>query len=121
MAPANYNQGIAKFYKLYQHCSSINLIVKRREAAIFAFNHLKTSFITAPILKHLDPNCPFVLELDAFDAAVGAMLSQHHGQLEKLYPCAYCFIRKLTEAECNYDISNKEVFSIKAAMEEWRH
>ncbi len=48
------------------------------------------------------------------------MLSQHHGQPGKLYPCAY-FSRKLMDAERNYDVGNKELLSMKAAIEEWRH
>jgi len=37
-----------------------------------------------------------------------------------LYPCAF-FSRKLTSAERNYDVGNKELPSMKAAIEEWRH
>ncbi len=47
-------------------------------------------------------------------------LSQRHGQPGKLYPCAFCS-RKLTSAERNYDVGNKELLSMKAAIEEWRH
>ncbi|KAK3534931.1 hypothetical protein QTP70_002016 [Hemibagrus guttatus] len=35
-------------------------------------------------------------------------------------PCAY-FSRKLMDAECNYDVGNKELLAMKAAIEEWRH
>lgn len=49
-----------------------------------------------------------------------AVLSQHYGQPGKLYPCTF-FSRKLTSAERNYDVGNKELLSMKAAIEEWRH
>ncbi len=85
-----------------------------------AFNALKERFTTAPILKHPDPNEPFILEVDASDCCIGAVLSQRQGQPSKLYPCAF-FSRKLTPAERNYDVGNKELLSMKAAVEELRH
>lgn len=37
-----------------------------------------------------------------------------------MVPCVY-FSWKLTPAETNYDMGNKELLSINAAFEEWRH
>ncbi|KAI2645252.1 Transposon Tf2-6 polyprotein [Labeo rohita] len=90
------------------------------EMANQAFVSLKERFTSAPILKHPDPNLPFIVEVDASDCGIGAVLSQRHGQPGKLYPCAF-FSRKLTQAERNYDVGNKELLSMKAAIEEWRH
>ncbi|KAK3517208.1 hypothetical protein QTP70_001074 [Hemibagrus guttatus] len=59
-------------------------------------------------------------EVDASDDGIGAVLSQRHGQPGKLFPCAY-FSRKLTDAERNYDVGNKELLAQKVAIEEWRH
>lgn len=87
------------------------------EEATQAFNILKVKFTTAPILKHPDPNLPFIVEVDASDSGIGAVLSQRHGQPGKLYPCAF-FSRKLTAAEQNYDVGNKELLSMKAAIEQ---
>ncbi len=61
-----------------------------------------------------------MIEVDASDCGIGAVLSQRHGQHGKLYPCTF-FSRKLTSAEHNYDVGNKELLSMKAAIEEWRH
>lgn len=90
------------------------------ESAQEAFKILKSSFTTAPILKHPDPDLPFIVEVDASDCGIGAVLSQCHGSPAKLYPCAF-FSRKLTPAESNYDLGNKRLLSLKAALEEWRH
>ncbi|KAI2660547.1 Transposon Tf2-9 polyprotein [Labeo rohita] len=90
------------------------------EGASQAFATLKERFTSAPILKHPDPSLPFIVEVDASDCGIGAVLSQRHGQPGKLFPCAF-FSRKLTQAERNYDVGNKELLSMKAAMEEWRH
>lgn len=90
------------------------------ENASQAFIKLKNSFTTAPILKHSDPNLPLVIEVDASDSGLGAVLSERHRQSGKLYTCVY-LLRQLTDAEHNYDASNKELLSMKAAIEEWRH
>ncbi len=75
---------------------------------------------TAPILKHPEPRLTFVVEVDASDCGIRAVLSQRHGQPGKLFPCAF-FSRKLTAAERNYDVGNKQLLSMKAAIEEWIH
>ncbi|KAK3565138.1 hypothetical protein QTP86_000246 [Hemibagrus guttatus] len=85
-----------------------------------AFQQLKDCFTTAPILRHPDPDLPFVVEVDASSSGLGAVLSQRHGQPGKLHPCVF-YSRKLTTAEANYDVGNRELLAIKAALEEWRH
>ncbi|KAK3517148.1 hypothetical protein QTP86_003930, partial [Hemibagrus guttatus] len=85
-----------------------------------AFLQLKDRFTTAPILRHPDPELPFVVEVDASCSGIGAVLSQRRGEPGKLHPCAF-HSRKLTAAERNYDVSNRELLAIKAALEEWRH
>ncbi|KAK3507323.1 hypothetical protein QTP70_014295 [Hemibagrus guttatus] len=81
---------------------------------------LKDCFTTAPILRHPDPDLPFVVEEDASSSGLGAVLSQPHGEPGKLHPCEF-YSRTLTAAEANYDVGNRELLSIKAALEEWRH
>ncbi len=84
-----------------------------------AFDSLKTAFSTAPILRHPDPHVPFVVEVDASTTGAGAVLSQLFGESPRLQPCAY-YSNKLTPAEQNYDIGNRELLAIKLALEEWR-
>ncbi|KAK3515019.1 hypothetical protein QTP70_003245 [Hemibagrus guttatus] len=81
---------------------------------------LKRSFTSAPILRHPDPNLPFLVEVDASSCGVGAILSQKHCSPGKLHPCAF-YSRKLIPAKRNYDVGNRELLPIKAALEEWRH
>ncbi|KAK3515173.1 hypothetical protein QTP70_008174 [Hemibagrus guttatus] len=90
------------------------------DQAWVAFQQLKDCFTTAPILRHPDPDLPFVVEVDASSSGLGAVLSQRHGEPGKLHPCAF-YSRKLTTAEVNYDVGNRELLVIKAALEEWRH
>ncbi|KAL0150720.1 hypothetical protein M9458_053943, partial [Cirrhinus mrigala] len=89
-------------------------------AAIQAFELLKERFTTAPILHHPDPEREFVVEIDASNTGIGAVWAQRHGDPPKLFPCAF-YSRKLTQAEQNYDVGNRELLAMKAALEEWRH
>lgn len=89
-------------------------------AAEQAFIKLKAAFTSAPILKHPDPERPFIVEVDASDTGVGAILSQHFGQRPKMYPVAF-YSKKLTPAEQNYDVGDRELLAIKLALEERRH
>ncbi|XP_051543662.1 uncharacterized protein LOC127434749 [Myxocyprinus asiaticus] len=85
-----------------------------------AFQLLKTSFTIALILRHPNPDLPFVVEVDASISGVGAILSQRQGNPPKLFPCAF-YSKKLSPAETNYDVGNRELLAIKLALEEWRH
>ncbi|KAK3517180.1 hypothetical protein QTP70_000775 [Hemibagrus guttatus] len=85
-----------------------------------AFLQLKERFTTAPILRHPDPELPFVVEVDASCSGLGAVLSQRHGEPGKLHPCTF-YSRKLMVAEGNYNVGNLELLAIKAALEEWCH
>ncbi|KAL1249494.1 hypothetical protein QQF64_020499 [Cirrhinus molitorella] len=49
-----------------------------------------------------------------------AVLSQRQGNPPKMFPCAF-YLHKLSPAERNYDVGNRELLAIKAALEEWRH
>lgn len=85
-----------------------------------AFVGLKQRFTSAPILTHPDPSLQFVVEVDASDVGVGAVLSQRSPQDQKLHPCAF-LSRRLSPSERNYDIGNRELLAVKVALEEWRH
>ncbi len=51
---------------------------------------------------------------------VGAVLSQRATSDDKVHPCAF-FSHRLSPAERNYDIGNRELLAVKLALEEWRH
>ena len=85
-----------------------------------AFDGLKHRFSTAPVLVHPDPGRPFVVEVDASDTGVGAILSQRASDDRRLHPCAY-FSRRLTPAESRYDVGDRELLAVKMALDEWRH
>jgi len=83
-----------------------------------AFDKLKYLFTSAPILMNPDSNKPFVVETDASNFAVGAVLSQEFEGV--LHPVAF-LSKSLTKCQRNYQIYDKELLAIKVALEEWRH
>ena len=82
-----------------------------------AFEELKEDCLRDPILKIFDPKKPSRMETDASDLAIGACWMQEHDS--KWHPVVY-ISRKLSLAEQNYDIYNKELLAIVAALETWR-
>ncbi|KAI2647423.1 Transposon Tf2-11 polyprotein [Labeo rohita] len=86
-------------------------------AAHEEFQHIKKLFSTAPLLHHPDPNLPFTVKADASTTGVGAVLSQAVVESTVLHPCAF-FSCKLSPAEQNYDVRNRELLAIKLALEE---
>jgi len=81
-----------------------------------AFDKLKEMFTTGPIVTHYDDTRPTKLETNASDFALGAVLSQLCED-EKWHPVAF-HSRKLSPAEINYDVHDKEMAAIVAAFKE---
>uniref|UniRef100_A0A3Q2QFS9 Gypsy retrotransposon integrase-like protein 1 n=1 Tax=Fundulus heteroclitus TaxID=8078 RepID=A0A3Q2QFS9_FUNHE len=89
------------------------------EQADQAFKRLKSLFTSAPVLVSPDPERQFIVEVDASSSGVGAVLSQESTD-GRIHPCAF-FSRRLSKAEQNYDVGNRELLAVKLALEEWRH
>ncbi|KAI0998217.1 hypothetical protein K3495_g9978 [Podosphaera aphanis] len=83
-----------------------------------AFENLKSLFTSAPILTMLQEDRLTILECDASGWATGGCLLQYDNN-GCLRPVAY-FSKKLTQAECNYDIHDKELLAIIRCLNEWR-
>jgi len=83
-----------------------------------AFTELKQRFTTAPILAHFDAQKPVIIETDASDFAIGAVLSQRDNE-GRLHPVAF-HSRKFQPAEINYKIHNKELLAIVDTFKHWR-
>ena len=85
--------------------------------ALTAFERLKEAFTTAPILAQFNLDLKIVLETDASGWVTVAILSQY-GNDGILHSCAF-YSKKITPAECNYEIYDKEMLAIIRALEEW--
>ncbi len=90
-----------------------------RVEAEYAFQYLKAFFMIAPLLVHVDPSKPFILEMDTSDFALGVVLSQV-GIDNLFHPVGFRF-RKFFPIKINYDIHDKELLAIMDAFEEWCH
>lgn len=89
------------------------------EKADAAFQLLKSAFSSAPLLAHFQPEYQTVVETDASDYAVAAVLSQENPSSQLLHPVAF-YSRSLSPAERNYEIYNKELLAIHSSFKEWR-
>ena len=81
---------------------------------------LITNFLTDRRLSHPDPQRKVVVEVDASNEGIRAVLSQRSEVDGKMHPCAF-LSRRLSSAERNYDIGNRELLAVKVTLEEWRH
>ncbi len=88
--------------------TSIKTLFRWSSAAEAAFTKLKGCFVSAPILIAPDPSRQFVVEVDASEVGVGAILSQRSSSDYKMHPCAY-FSHRLSPAERNYDIEQSSL------------
>ncbi len=78
-----------------------------------AFRNVKTALTSEPVLRAPDFSCPFLLQTDASDTGLGAILSQIQEGEE--HPVLY-ISRKLTSAERNYATVEKKALAIKWAV-----
>lgn len=93
--------GFANFYRRFVRgfstvAAPLTTMTKRQTSRLNwstesrqAFNRLKTLFTSAPILRHPDPERQFIVEVDASNTGVGAILSQRQGDPAKMYTCAF--------------------------------
>ncbi|KAJ8456455.1 hypothetical protein ONZ45_g18712 [Pleurotus djamor] len=122
--------GFANFYRRFiENYSDIVVpltrLTRKNVAWVFsedcrrAFKALKLAFTTAPILSHWIPDCPIVVETDASDYALGAIISIYAPDGE-IHPVAF-HSRTFSGAELNYDVHDKELLAIFEAFTVWRH
>jgi hypothetical protein len=119
--------GFANFYCIFiNHFSNITIPLNQlthktskpfawNNSAQKSFDHLKKAFTSAPILVHVNPLHPFIIETDASDFTLGAILSQYQDN-QLLHPVAF-YSCKFSPAEINYDVYDKELLAIITAFE----
>lgn len=83
------------------------------ETATTSFSELKTAMCTAPVLHLPNFTLPFVVETDASDFGIGAVL------LQEGHPLAY-FSKKLGPRRCLASTYHKELYAIVEAVQKWR-
>ncbi|KAL5612469.1 uncharacterized protein BROUX77_002625 [Berkeleyomyces rouxiae] len=124
--------GFANFYRRFirdfsRICTPLFELTKKTQSFVWsseceaAFHTLKDLFCSEPILKHFDYLLDTVIETDASDRVISAVMSQYHptdkGLL--LHPVAY-FSQKMNPAQCNYGVGDKELLAIVESLKSWR-
>ncbi|GIZ39172.1 hypothetical protein CKM354_000256300 [Cercospora kikuchii] len=119
---ANYNPKFIKDYsKIATPLSDLtkkDLKWKWEQQHQRAFDKLVQMCCEAPVLMMFDTKEPVYIETDASDLAIGACLTQMHDG--KRHPVAY-YSRKMSPAEQNYDVHDKELLAIVAALQHWNY
>ena len=83
-----------------------------------AFETLKKHLTESPVLAYPDFSKPFILDTDASDASIGAILSQVHDGKERVV----CYgSRSLTKSERKYCVTRKELLSLVFFVKHYRH
>ena len=82
-----------------------------------AFQELKSRLQSAPILSYSDPEKDFILDTDASNMGIGAVLSQEIDGEERVVAYAS---RTLTKAEKNYCVTRKELLAVVTFLKKFR-
>mgnify|MGYP001546096517 CR=1 FL=1 len=119
--------GLCSYYRKF--CSSFEILVKPlreicKKGVKFnwtaecqtAFETLKEKLMTAPILSYPLPGLPYIVDTDASQFCVGAVLSQVQDGKERVI--AY-LSKSLNKAEQNYCVSRKELYAVVVALKKF--
>ncbi|MBW0534875.1 hypothetical protein O181_074590 [Austropuccinia psidii MF-1] len=101
-----------KAEKLFPHCACDNHIDLEGflpPDALSNFHQLKEAFTTAPILAYLNPSLPTIVETNASNYALGAVLSQVSDSGK--HPIAFDS-HKIIPAQINFKIHERELLGI---------
>ncbi|PIK58380.1 Retrovirus-related Pol polyprotein from transposon [Apostichopus japonicus] len=83
-----------------------------------AFRRLKAALTSAPILAYPDPRIQFIVDTDACDFGVGAVLSQVQDGEERVI--SY-FSKTMTKQEKRYCVTRKELLAVVKAVKQFHH
>lgn len=87
------------------------------ERANEAFEKLKKALVSTPVLATPDFSVPFVIQTDASDVGVGAVLTQEQDGEERVI--AY-MSQKLSPTQRRYHVTERECLAVLCAIEKFR-
>ena len=104
---------------LLTHLTWKNIPWNFDEKCKLAFLSLKQAFTTAPVLTHYKPDCPLIIQTDASNYALAAILSQVEpdGDIHLITHFSWTF----SDTKLNYDTHDKELMAIYEAFKAWQH
>ncbi|KAJ8360626.1 hypothetical protein SKAU_G00171510 [Synaphobranchus kaupii] len=88
-----------------------------QEGQSMAFDQLRAALTEAPVLAYPDAQRPFIVDTDASNTGVGAVLSQEDEDGERVV--AY-YSRALGKAERNYCVTRRELLAVVRALHHFR-
>ena len=121
--------GLCSYYRRFiqdyaQIAKPLHKLTEKGQRFVFgadcqaAFSKLKAHLSDAPVLAHPDFSEQFILDTDACDSGIGAVLSQKIGGTER--PVAYAS-KSLTKAERRYCVTRKELYAVVFFVKYFRH
>ena len=88
------------------------------DAAVHAFEEIKTALANATMLAHQRPGAPLSVVVDASDVAVGGILQQ---QIDDDWQPLAFFSLKLKPAETRYSTFGRELLAVYLTIRHFRH
>ncbi|KAJ8356690.1 hypothetical protein SKAU_G00194840 [Synaphobranchus kaupii] len=93
------------------------LVAEEKEGQSMAFDQLRAALTEAPVLAYPDAQRPFIVDTDASNTGVGAVLSHEDEDGERVV--AY-YSRALGKAERNYCVTRRELLAVVRALHHFR-
>ncbi|CAM4676631.1 unnamed protein product [Caretta caretta] len=93
--------------------------VRWTKACQKAFNQLKATLMSDPVLRAPDFDKPFLVTTDVSEHGVRAVLMQE-GSDQEFHPVVF-LNKKLSERESNWSVSEKECYAIVYALKSYTH
>ena len=120
--------GLCSYYRKFVHnfastaaalhaLTGKNVLFRWTTECQAAFDGLKEKLTTSPILSMPRDDCEYVLDTDASDKSIGAVLSQHQDGQERVI--AYSS-RLLHGPELNYCVTRKELLAVVFYLKHFR-
>ena len=111
-------QNFAKIAAPLSELTSKNVEFHWGEESQQAFDRLKSALVGPEVMAYPLNDGEFILDTDACDNAIGAVLSQIQNGSEKVVAYAS---RTMSKCERNYCVTDKELLAVKHFIEYFRH
>jgi hypothetical protein len=116
-----YRRFIKSFSQIVKPLTELTKKLKQfewTEECQVAFDEIKRLLTSPPVMAYPKPNCPYILDTDASNFAIGAVLSQVQDGVERVI--AYGS-RTLNKSEVRYCVTDRELLAVKYFVEYYKY
>lgn len=106
------------FSKLDFHSGYHQVPIDEMDRSKTAFDQIKKLLINRPLLHFPESDRTFIIQVDASDYGIGAVLMQSDDQGD--IPVAY-MSQKLNHQQRNWNTTEKECFAVVSSIKKWHH